>query len=251
MRIAIHSIFSFSYHKDDVFHGIEYNGYELVYFMNGRGTIIENNKTYSYQANDVHFCRPHFRRDLICKEATPYICIRFDVIGTINDLSDGIYHCPTDEIYKLFKNIMNQYKDKEYKYYDYSTLMVQQILIQLARLLSSNTSSNQNINNLIKEIDSTLRFDKSVQEMSDSVGYNYDYFRQKFKSITGQSVSNYIANKRIENACKLLKENNYTCTEISNLCGFSSPSQFSKLFKRTLGISPLSYQKHLEDSEDT
>ncbi|MFI3172327.1 MAG: AraC family transcriptional regulator [Eubacteriales bacterium] len=245
MKILIDSIFSFSYNKGDVLPDISYNGYELLFLTSGNGSFIEGSKVSSYYDQDVFFATPDCIRTIRCNSYTQYICIRFHVIGTISDLSNGLYHTNSEEISNLFTSIWNEYKNKEYKYYEFSILKLQEIIIRLSRLLSVNTSSDLSIHKLIKEIDTTLNFHMTVQEMADSLNYTYDYFRHTFKNITGQSPNNYITNKRIQNACELLRENNHTCTTIAHLCGFSSSSQFSKLFKREIGISPNTYQKHL------
>lgn len=88
---------------------------------------------------------------------------------------------------------------------------------------------------LIQQITENPCFSKSVREMAKYAGYSYDHFRHKFKKITGLPPSEYILNHRIENAASLLESEEYTCTEIAELCGFSSPSQFSVLFKKKWG----------------
>ncbi len=246
MNILIDSIFSFSYNTGEVFDNISYGGYELLYLLSGSGCFIDNERQMNYKANDIFFADPNYQRTIRCYEQTQYACIRFRVVGSIDDVQRGLYSCPTEEIYSLFKFIFAEYKKKEYRYYDLCNLKTQEIIMLLARLVSENNSTDQDMTNLIKEIDNTLRFDKTVQEMADELNYSYDYFRHKFKKITGHSTTTYINNRRIQNACDLLKKNMYSCTEISNLCGFSSSSQFSKIFKREIGITPLHYQKHVE-----
>ncbi len=254
MKILINSIFSFFYNKGEVHPDISYNGYEVLYLKSGSGTIVSGTNVMAYQAGDVFFAAPNYTRTTSCIHPTQYECIRFQVVGEVHDLASGLYRCSDSAVADLFKTIFTEYYRKDYKYYDLSNLKLQEMMILLSRQLTVNTSSDQNIHNLIKQIDTNLEFEMTVQEMAESLNYNYDYFRHKFKSITGQSATNYINNKRIENACKLLKENKYTCTEIANMCGFSSSSQFSKLFKRDIGISPMSYQKHVKGAsaeEDT
>ncbi len=242
MQILIDKIFAFGYKSGDVFQNVAYEGYELTYFASGTGTMSSNDKTFTYRPNDILFATPEYVRKLSCTEDTNYFCIRFRILDPLNDLSYGVYPCVDDYIFALMKSVFQEYKDKPYRYYDSCNLKVGEVLILLARRIAENASTDRSFHDLIREIDSTLLFERSVKEMADSLNYSYDYFRHKFKGITGQSPSEYIANKRLENACKLLKQNKYTCTEISNLCGFSSPSQFSKLFKRELGVNPLSYR---------
>ena len=245
MEISIDKIFAFNYNKNERFHDVNYNGYELTFFLNGSGEMHTEKEHLKYKANDILFSTPDFTRELFCQETTNYLCIRFIPNKPIQDIKKGIYHCYNDEIFHLMKLIFKEYKDKPYRYYDFCNTKVVEILILLSRHIAENTTNDRNMNDLIKQIDTSLSFDMNVGEMAIKMNYNYDYFRQKFKAITGQSPTAYIANKRIENACILLKKNTYSCTEISSLCGFSSPSQFSKLFKIEMGITPLQYQKNL------
>jgi AraC-like DNA-binding protein len=63
-----------------------------------------------------------------------------------------------------------------------------------------------------------------------------------YKKYYGQTPKQYLINKRIEEAKKLLtkgKAVTETCFDI----GFDSPSSFSTLFKSRVGVSPAQFQK--------
>lgn len=63
-----------------------------------------------------------------------------------------------------------------------------------------------------------------------------------FKQYYGQTPRQYLIEKRIEQAKKLLLEGKSmtdTCFEI----GYESPSAFSTLFKSRVGLSPTAFQK--------
>jgi AraC-like DNA-binding protein len=53
----------------------------------------------------------------------------------------------------------------------------------------------------------------------------------------------YILKTRIAMAKELLCEADMSVTEISESCGFSSISYFSRTFKNETGMSPLKYKK--------
>ena len=243
MNLKINKIFSFGYDTGEMFQEVAYEGYELTYFVTGRGYMLSGDKTIHYKPNTILFSTPEYVRKLCCIEKTTYYCIRFEMNKAPKDLGYGVYHCKDDCVLNRIKQILQEYKDKPYRYYDLCNMKVEELLILLARETWENVSVDKSIYSLIEEIDRSMDFERSVRDMANELNYSYDYFRHKFKRITGQSPGEYIANKRIENACKLLKQNQYTCTEIATLCGFASASQFSKLFKREIGLSPLYYQK--------
>ena len=64
-----------------------------------------------------------------------------------------------------------------------------------------------------------------------------------FKAAFGTTVSEYINQKRVEKAEKLLLGTDLSVEEISQQTGFSSSAYFAANFKRIKGISPLKFRK--------
>ena len=249
MKISMNTAFALQYNKGDVITQFTYSEYDLIYIIKGSGRIVIDGETTPYQNQSILLMKPSYIRDQFCDEHTEYFCIRFSVTGNLNNLTHLVYTPNSLSIYVLFKGILSEYNKMDYRYHELCNLKITEILLRLSRLEELETQKNRDIYQLVKEIDSTLLYQKSVEEMARDLNYSYDYFRQKFKSITGQAPLNYIMQKRIENACRLLAEGIYSCTEISGICGFSSSSQFSKIFKRELGITPYSYvQKELKNN---
>ncbi|MFI3238458.1 MAG: AraC family transcriptional regulator [Lachnospiraceae bacterium] len=221
----------------------------MIYYMTGSGTIYMDDTTYQYTANDVFFLKPGVMRTQYTEEPTNYICIRFQSNEDFSLFPSMIYSANSDQLFNDFKRILTESQQKHFEYFKLCNHRINEILIQLSRLVSTNIIGQSNIYEIIKEMDSSLQFNRSVQDMAADLNYNYDYFRHKFRRITGKSPMTYIIDKRIDHARELLQKNIYTCTEISNLCGFSSSAQFSKIFKREVGVSPLTYQKSLRDDK--
>lgn len=61
---------------------------------------------------------------------------------------------------------------------------------------------------------------------------------KKLKALTDQSPSDFIKVVRLNYALELLKEDQYTVSEISEKCGFTSVNYFSTAFKKHFGIRP-------------
>lgn len=61
---------------------------------------------------------------------------------------------------------------------------------------------------------------------------------KKLKALTDQSPSDFIKTIRLNYAMELLQSHKYTITEVSELCGFSSSSYFSTVFKKNFGKLP-------------
>ena len=55
----------------------------------------------------------------------------------------------------------------------------------------------------------------------------------------------YILSKRIYNAEILLQNPSYNVTEVSRIVGYDNPLYFSRIFKKTKGLSPSEYRKSI------
>lgn len=238
----ISTLFSFRYAKDWSIEQFAANTHELIYFISGSGEVTIDGEKFQYSPNYVLFMESDKPRDQVAFEETYYICIRFT--GSMDDLSvkSNCVTCKNNRIYQIFKNIADEYRQKNIGYYEICNLNIMEILHVINRL-SSDDSNVNTILEIIKEIDENHNFSKSVEEMANSTHYSYDYFRHRFKSVTGKSPMQYIIDSKIEHACKMLEGQHLNCTEIAYLLGFSSSSQFSRSFKKKLGVSPSVYKK--------
>ena len=94
-------------------------------------------------------------------------------------------------------------------------------------------------------IQSNLEQDLSIKQISQSINVSKSVLYKKFRDRFGCTVGEYINKKRVEQARKLLNTTSFSMEEISQQCGFSSASYFTKIFKRYTGITPLKFKKNL------
>jgi DNA-binding response OmpR family regulator len=98
--------------------------------------------------------------------------------------------------------------------------------------------------------------EKAISVMNEHIGdasFNVETFSQemftsrmtlyrKICNITGQTPNEFITTMRLKHAAQLLKETSASVAVISEQCGFSSPSYFSKNFKKMFGKLPKEYR---------
>ncbi|MBT2720513.1 helix-turn-helix domain-containing protein [Bacillus sp. ISL-46] len=80
-------------------------------------------------------------------------------------------------------------------------------------------------------------------EIANYVYLNPDYLTRLFKKQTGLSISDYLQQKRIEYAKKLLIETNLPVSEVALSAGYSNFSYFSTIFKKSTQLNPMEYRK--------
>lgn len=77
-----------------------------------------------------------------------------------------------------------------------------------------------------------------VDTLCREIGISERQLQRKLKAITNKSPIRLISSVRLHRAKELIIENKDTIAEIAFQTGFSSPSYFSKCFKKEFGLSP-------------
>jgi AraC family transcriptional regulator len=87
--------------------------------------------------------------------------------------------------------------------------------------------------------------DLSLQALANESGYSRVHFVRMFRAATGYSPHNYLLNLRLEQARELLKNPSLSLIDIALECGFSSHSHMSRLFHKSVGVTPSAYRRSL------
>jgi AraC-like DNA-binding protein len=82
----------------------------------------------------------------------------------------------------------------------------------------------------------------SVAYFASELHLSANYFGDLIKKETGQSAKDYLQNKTIEHAKKILFETDKTVNEIAFDLGFKYPQHFTRLFKQQIGQTPKAYR---------
>lgn len=83
----------------------------------------------------------------------------------------------------------------------------------------------------------------SLDEISSQAGFSSSYFSMLFRKETGITFSDYLANIRMEEAKKQLRQTRMTIEAVCESVGIHDYKRFAKSFKAATGISPREYRK--------
>ena len=91
-------------------------------------------------------------------------------------------------------------------------------------------------------IDKNFMLPITIESLAKQFSYNRTYLSQLFKKQYGFSLKEYLINKRLNEALKLLLEGK-SISDVSYLVGYNNPYHFSNAFKAKYGVSPNKYLK--------
>ncbi|MFD2744638.1 MULTISPECIES: helix-turn-helix domain-containing protein [Sphingobacterium] len=106
------------------------------------------------------------------------------------------------------------------------------------------------IHTLCRYIEHNFRENISLDEVSDKANLTPQAFCRFFKRSTGKTFVSYLNEIRVREACRLLGSSRYdSIAGIAYDCGFNSITNFNRVFRSIIGLSPkeylLSYQNIL------
>lgn len=167
-----------------------------------------------------------------------------------------VFHCHTQEnIREVICRAICEYYDKKMCS---DTIVNSYMLIMFSELLRAykqevNTSSYKtfgqiNISDIVMYLNdhySTATLKSTAQHFD----FHPNYLSSIFKKLTGMRFIDFLHQKRLQEACIMLKSTDIPIDQIANSIGYFNMSFFYKLFKNKYGITPSKYRKdHRDDN---
>lgn len=87
-----------------------------------------------------------------------------------------------------------------------------------------------------------------VEELAELAGLSVYQLNRRLRLIFGITTSQFITKTRIDAASEMLRSGNRQIAEVANACGYFDQSAFSRVFRRTVGLTPRQYRaRHRRD----
>ncbi|MBK1665247.1 AraC family transcriptional regulator [Rhodospirillum rubrum] len=82
----------------------------------------------------------------------------------------------------------------------------------------------------------------SLEDLARDAGMSHARLNRCFHRAYGKTVFAWLRDHRLERACRYLRQDGHSITEIAFLCGFSSSSHFASAFRQRFGCRPADYR---------
>lgn len=105
------------------------------------------------------------------------------------------------------------------------------------------TCFSKSIRDALQLIDQRYQSNVTLEDLSSELGLTATYLSKLFKRETGINFKDYLVDKQMAEAKRLLLETNAKIYEIAEAVGFNDQHYFSEIFKRSTTFTPLEYRK--------
>lgn len=115
----------------------------------------------------------------------------------------------------------------------------------LSELNPSTVSNLQDFTLVVRYVKNNISRDIREEELANLCHYSVTYFSKLFRKKMGICFRDYVTQQRIQRAKTMLQDKKHVkIAYIAYQCGYRDVSYFSRMFKKTTGMSPAIYRQH-------
>lgn len=244
------------------FHYHEFD--KIVILLSGSVDYLVEGASYKMQPGDIILIRHHMIHKAVIDVSVPYERIIIYLNSSYVDRfapDMGLMECfaaaekrryclmrPTAEERQTVKNqlllLEESIGDDGYAADYIQGTNLAQLMVHLNRIMQRDTSDkteaaeyNEKIADVLSYINENLSKELTVDELAARSYLSRYHFMRLFKAQTGYTVHNYIRQKRLTLAARLIREG-MSAVHAAAECGFSDYSAFHRAFTSTFGVSP-------------
>ena len=239
---------------------------ELSLFISGKGTYTVGDRTYDFREGDIFLfgsneehCISEITEeiDLLNLQFEPYILWEdansaelLSLFNARNSSFENRYRDNSGEIASLILSFEEELVEKRPCYALSAMCNLFMALTKIIRnypyfdserALKASNNTMQGLRLAIDYIQDNLGNKLTLTDIAGIACLSPTYFSYVFKKYNGITLWDYINIKRVEKAIEILKHEKITKVEIAESCGFSSSSNFYKIFTAITGKKPNDY----------
>ena len=231
---------------------------ELFFVTGGRGTFLLQNQVHPVGPGDLIIVNTAFEHTETSDAEAPleYIVLGVEGLEALPAQPD-VYgwaalnlRGPGTDLTPYLCAIVREMELREPGFEAISQGLLEVVLTLLARyasfaftLADGDKKSSRECSMVRRYIDAHFKENLSLDQLAALAHVNKYYLVHTFTREYGTSPINYLISRRIQESRRLLESTNHSLSQIAHMLGFSSPSYFSQVFRKQVGVSPQEYRK--------
>ena len=117
-------------------------------------------------------------------------------------------------------------------------------------LSDSQLSRNDLLSEILAYMNKRIAEPVTIEEICHEFYISRSSLQALFKTHLNTSPKNYLLNIKLQKSKELIRENQYTISEIAYMLGFSSIHYFSRLFKKYFNTTPSAYLRKISENQN-
>ncbi len=230
-------------------HGAQTEFYQIGLKLSGDTKIFYDGKEIDFCSGTVLYIPKETRTDIDYRKTImssgQSMCIFFDSVGSLPP-EPILIKCGSSQINNVFEELNDVFNRVDAEFFEYIGFFYN-ILSMLNKILKDKsmpkTDTMLEAANFMKEhlMDSYI----DIKSFAQKFNISYDLLRHKFKKTYNLSPLQYYHLLKTNYIKSLIRKNEYSLNEISEMTGFSDFNYFSRFFKKNAGTALTEYKKQI------
>ena len=239
--------------------------YELVYVESGALHSKVDGTEFVINEGEIIVCGPgqNYSQFAADNESVSYVAVQFHMQVIGGDGDSDLNRVLLNRIFPHNRKIHNQIKSMvqdnamDVLYRDrLMTCMVTEIVIRLLQTEYVESApavrgaityyrQDELFSRIIAYIDSRIYERLTIEDICQQFSVSRSALQLLFKDVLKQTPKRYILDLKLEKSCQMLRENEYTVSDIAKKLGFGTIHAFTNTFTRKYHMSPSEYAKRI------
>ncbi len=241
--------------------------YEIYFLNNSNGVIQIENKNYKLSGNCIIILPPLIARkwDIIFNDSSIVVFFEEEIFHSYLQDTSFLFRLPyfgcnnpypifsiSDKLWSLYFSLVSKIKNEIKNLKEDSSYLLNAYLYELLIIINRDYSEyfkierhlirNSEIIHFKNLVKKNIYSIQTVNEYADLMGTTRNHLNELCVKIYGKNASIIIKNELILACKRQLIASCNTISEIAHQFNFSAPSNFTRVFKASEGISPTEYR---------
>ena len=218
----------------------DYNCTIIHYIRSGTGIFYARGDAHKVLPGQAFIILPGEEVNYIADEKDPWVYAWVGFTGALSGKFSAlppVFDVPED-MFPHLRTSFDWSQMGEYWGYELAT----DLLLYYAKFLRPLAKKVDYVQEILDHVQLFYMEKLSVEAFAHQYGLDRRHMSRQFKKKMGTTIQDYILQVRVYEGCRYLRMG-YSVKETATLCGYSSASIFSKLFKREHGLSPTEWKE--------